>query len=444
MNKLLLMLFSLFLLINLNAKIVEKNGNNKLKKLKTDNNNLYIGISEKSVDLQSAINSALSHAQSQIIQNLGVKAVINLEIEDYSSEKNNISQSSFTLNKKNSISGTYYLKLKSDQVYWELIKENDLRYYLAYVQVFFSIDNYKQEINRNFLNVIDEIDINEIKDRQFRFQKLIGIIKKTEDFDREFSHLQSLLPKDILNEYCSLKTNNNEEFSSYLQNLKLTYINKDERFPRQVFFSLSLFNEDLKNFPLYIITENAKMINTNEQGLLAFTPDYSKFIKKDFYLSFYPNTQNYANLPLEKFTLYSPFYNENIIFSLDINADFARDELYREFTNALAKKNFKVSNTISDFLIKISVNTHKLSKESNVSQSVYSASINVKLFNKFNNELVDEWSFPNKQFPNLKAYGRTNQEAKKNAILLNGINNKDELWFLLVQHIEQAVKRKRF
>jgi len=444
MKRSLLLVILILSLLSLNAKIIEKKGNPKLKKLKSDNKDCYIGVSQKTETLQDAINSAFLHVQSQIIQNLGVKAVINLELENSVNDNSPVSISSFSLIQKNTVSGSYNLKIKQDEVYWEHHSEKEKDYFLAFVKVNFSINEYKKDLENKVSAFTEEIDCLDITDTQEHFKKLITVTRNTEIFEKEYSHLFPILNRQLIDEYKSNVNNNNTFFNNCLQNLSITYLNKDEKFPETCYFSVSLFKQDLKNFPLYFCSDITKPVITNNEGICSLKPEYFKFVRKIYSLSFLPNLETKSQLPVYNFTLISPLYNENLNISLQIHADLAKEELNQLFANALLSKKFILNSQKPDFIIKISASSSIDKKASNASYSVSNAVLVIKLIHAENQILIEEWKFPNNQFPSISACSRDSFEARKNAILLNGTSNKNELISYLMNEIEQSIKRKKW
>ncbi len=448
-------LIFVILLLNfvfLQAKIIEKKGNSSIKKMTQPQANTYIGISQPLPSLQSAIDNAVSHAQNQIIQNLGVKAQIDIQFEDYQYSVNHSENSQTTFIKRSNISGTYSLKIKADQFYWEHHKTKKDEYYLVFVVVIFSKNEYIKHIENTYEIMSDKIAQSLSHSAPERvLQEMLRLKAVLKEFNTDYQHLSQLISKEVEGEYIMEQERYGEKLEEFTRHLKIERINKDERFPNQIYVYITYHDQPFKHFPMNIKTHYTYQIPTDDEGFILIQPDYTRFIRQDCEISFSSNQSKDTQLPVDQFTLLSPLYNQNITIQLDVKTEQYSDELMDDILNHLHRKQFKVINSeistsdpkskMADYILKVVIKSVYQAKQSKVNHYVYETQMQIQLINA-KNSIVDEWHYPNREFSDMVFVSDRQLKAKHQSISLSNYPKKNELWQSLMVQIEQAIKRK--
>lgn len=446
-----ILILILFNCLMLQAKIVEKKGNPRIKKMTQPQTNTYIGISQPLSTLQSAIDNAVSHAQNQIIQNLGVKAQIDIQFEDYQFSRDNQENSQSVFSKRSNISGVYALKIKADQFYWEHHQTKKEDYYLAFVVVNFSKNEYIEHVESAYENMSDKIsEVFSDSDPTIVLQKMIRLNSVLNEFESEYAHLKQIVAEDIYSDFTQQQKRYMDQLKEFAEHLKIERINKDERFPKQIYVYVTFNDQPLKNFPMNVKTHNFNQIPTDDEGFILIFPDYTKFIRQESEIAFSTKLIKGIELPKDQFTLISPLYNQNITIQLDVSSEHYSEELIDDILTNLNRKQFKVissslpytnQQTMADYILKVSVTTKYLAQESKVNHYVYETQMDIQLINA-KNMIVEKWQYPNRDFGNMRFIAESKIRAKQKSLSLIDYPKKNELWFSLMIQIEQAIKRK--
>ncbi len=451
-------LFILFLLLIClcEAKLTEKSGDPSLKKIQNKNSDIYIGISEKSTDLQSAFNSAVSHAQSQIIQNLSTQAKISILVNEYSFNSDQNNRQEMSIIKQSQYSGLFRINLKADAVYWEKHQEHGESWYIAWVRVAFSKKQYIQTLETEFIRqiaqmneVIQETRFQETALKTFVLQ-MIKLKKSLYEFETENAQFKSLISTEIAERYQQHYVTFESLWTEMCRDLSIRFINSDERFPKQVYIHIRYQNHDLKDINLYVKSNSTQILRTDEAGLLVINPNYSHFIRQDYQISLVPESEIYKELPSLKFTLHSPLFNENIRLLVDIKAELPNEDLYQEISQAIRSKGFQLQSAElknsqpADFMIHIQVQTKYLPKMTKASQHFYDTKIEITLSAVASGQTIKKWDYPDSQYPVIRSTGTSRLSAQSHAVCLKGLANRQELWMSLIQETEQLIKQKKW
>ncbi|MDD2649825.1 MAG: hypothetical protein PHF36_01655 [Candidatus Cloacimonetes bacterium] len=444
----------LFILANFaQAKVIEHGGNRNLKKLKKIEHNSYIGISEACEDLQQAIDSAISHAQTQIVQNLGIEVDINIRIADEIQSNNNRVEQKITISKKMNYSGVYNISLKANEVYWEKHRVKKDEFYLAYVKIHFSKSAYIKDINERFESMSDEIGEELAAPLEKNIERLLLLKRNISEFERSNYNHKVLADNNILTDYQRNLAEFESLWADLCSNIHISQINSDERFPKEIFVYFSYKGVDLRGLTVYVNTNETRRYKTNSDGFINIKPEYSRFVEQNYLISVAPISDDYKQLPQLNINQKSPLYNRNLRFLVVIESEFYEQGLIDDISFAFQERGFSykiidaktdyIANDY-DFALYIKINTVYKNDISNVSQFFYDTRFLVELQKPATREVIRTWEYPNPQYSLLRSVGNSRLSARKNAIALRGVNNRKALWSDLLREIEQAAKQKNF
>ncbi len=435
------LLMSFLFFIPIESKIVENSGDSSLKSF-INKTNYYIGVSQPSSTLQEAIDNAISHAQNMIIQNLGVNVQIEIQIENISIENDKQDFQSSYVKKNVSLNGIYSLKIKSDKIYWEKQITNSKTSYMAYVSVYFNRDLFINELINKYSEFTDNIKYSKLSNTSQNFLFLMNTYQEIIEFEKEYYHFRSLLPVEVLNNYQSNRIILSNELTDQLLNIKISLINKEDKFPKHLLLSITLKNEALDNIPVYVTAKNEEVYKTDKKGLVIINLDQRNNTSQNYSLNVIKKDE-FSPLPHEntslKFNVLSPFYYENICIFLDTSNSHIND-LTHDLLNRFKKLGFQIkTKNESDFFLVCNVQLLKTIKITTYYKSEVKVTFN--LFESKSNKLVKTWSYPDKQFSDFSSIGLTRYQSNYQAMNLNDLTNRKEFLYYQINEITKEMKK---
>jgi len=358
-----------------------------------------------------------------------------------------------TFKKESSFSGVFAISLKAEDIYWEKHEEKNQPYYLAYVKVKFSKSAYIRSVEKEFIRQISLMESVLSDQPEANVSRIIAIKKGLNDFELANATYLPIINKDLLEEYKRIFLLFEPLWTDLCNNLSIRQINSEERFPSQVYIHVSYKTEDLRQCNIYVKSINTRVQQTNDKGMLIINPDYTRFIRQDFTLSFIPDSAVLNELPILNLTLLSPLYNENLRFKVTINSELPHEELLEEINQAFQQKGFlfqttfqEIKNTDNafDFSLNINVKTQYQPKLSKAGQYFYDTRLHIILKDLRTKQIIREWQYPDKEFPLIRSVGPSQLSAKSNALAMKGFSRRQELWLSLMREIEQTIKQKKY
>lgn len=438
-------LISLLIIISgvLSARVIEKEGNPKIKKLISGQKDLYIGVSLPQESLQQAFDNALSHAQTQIIEDLGVKTKVEIKILDNQFESGNQSGSKQSVQKTVIINGTFHLSIRPEQIYWEKQQNNGTISFVAYTAVSFSKTQFKKQIDQAYQNILIRNPYNPSNDLSQDYRNLISLFKTILDFEKEYSNFSALLSSEIYTQYQNYKFSIEEKLTDYIRNTSIILMNSDEKFPDFLYIYVSCANKPLDRFPVYTKIKEENLRVTDAEGMLKVKTEiiHGPVYNHDFYLFNYPDFQTLKIIePRLICHVKSPLYNQNINLFLSVESTIGK-EFKGLLEDRLLKMGFQLSEEkISDF--KIVINPEILSVKPSALKWDARLKLTVSLTNMKSGELVTQLSFPDSRFKDFSFIGDSKKEAVGNAFNLEQMPDRNEFVYYVTTEISKQIKRQ--
>ena len=399
----LLFMFLISCSLKHHEKLLETHGDRKIKESRTIDNNLYIGVSEKKSNIQQAINNAIENAQMQIVHDLGVFidfsiVVYNLELEN----ENEISHYQ-TFEKNIKISGQYKIDTKINRYYVEKRYLNKETYYIAWVQIPFSKENFYEYYNNKWSSIYH----NHFTDKLFilnreLYDKLLEFNLVYENFEQESEFLYS----DLQNKLKALYLQINSYYHDSVKKIIVSEVSDRHKFSNNFVLEFRYLNEVLANFPIRLCDE---VFYTDNNGIISYQANY----QKELVIS----PINFDNFSKEQYIIYynkhfTPFIKSN--YNISVESD-----------NQLLTKGIGTFLLNNDFNIKIPsdiiITANYKSNIKMIAINSFYAKTNIELLIK--NNLKQTTLIIN----NVEGYGKTSDKALENSFSLEWYLHKTQL-----------------
>ncbi|MCK9330807.1 MAG: hypothetical protein M0Q94_13115 [Candidatus Cloacimonetes bacterium] len=393
-------------------KVIESYGDKSLKYLNLTQDNHYIGISNRSDNLQEAVNDAIDNAHKLINQNLGI--AIDYIYTDYNLtiESNQQIELSHKTEQKISISSSHKISSEIQSYYIEKYISNTEVFYMAWVQLYFSKDNFLNYYYVKWNNFIENYSFKNLLLFDNKFIQNITIINKLyPEYLQEKEYLSLTLRLSVEDIYA----NYNNFYKKSIENITIESVFKKDKFSNDFKLQVKLNDQKLSNFPFVYDNE---IIFSDNNGIIKISPDYQK--------EFIIYTSDINNDDIPKKILYvnnsfSPYIKTNYTICFESNDEIIKNE----FSNLFRENGF-LEKTNADIKLIISAKTGVNKININTYYALTDLSIEI-IKSKAKSAVL--------LFKGIEGYGKTASEATSNSYTLEWYKEK----YSLIYQVENAI-----
>jgi len=404
-------------------RTIESHGDKTLRDIHTIKPNHYIGRSESLESFDKSLQNAIAHAQTQIIQDLGVNISLELTDKYKSISVNDFSEVASLTSSDILIEGSHNVQTKINRIYTEKKTYERQVFYTTWVEVFFDKTRFLRGHDSFWQAEIVALKLPERANIDSRFinnyTRLLELKKSRYDSESRY------LSAETSQAFMSLYDRYNSIFTSQIRYISLENTASAKKFSNQFVFKVSnrSTGNNLPDLPLRI---NNVLYFTDSAGQIQYTADYNN----DISISIGNNLTDYIN-PLQaviyKNDTFSPLKNKNV--TLLVKSDNKNVEFV--FGGMLSENGYNIS-TVYDLLLNIkpTINTKQIS----VNQYITELSLEILFLQ--NGRAVRTTYFPANRREYITGYGQSREQSLVSAINLEYFSQKSQM----VEEIERVVR----
>jgi len=402
---------------------VETSGDKTLKNQKLIMPNHYIGISESEESFDSSFQGAITSAQAQIIQELGVEISVSITDKYKSFETSNFQDVASLASRDVLIEGTHNIQTRINRIYSEKNIFGGKTLYKTWVEVFFNKDTFQGQHNAFWRSKITAL--------QLPNSTIIGatfINNYTEMLNlknNRFEHDKRYISGELESEFQNLYHSYNTIFQALKANIFVQNLVSENKFSNWFSFLITdkRMGTPLPHFP---ITINGTPYTTDASGLLQYTADYNQ----DILIFIGHNLQKH--LSPSQVTIYtndtfSPMKNKNVALFISANQRTVEHTL----NNLLSAAGYKIS---TQYDLKLQIDCLENTRNRSVNQYITELRLEVQFMQS--DRTLRTIFIPKNSNEFITGYGSTRAEALMAAATFEYYSQKNQM----VQEIERVVR----
>jgi len=404
--------------------IIETSGDKTLKNQKVIMANHYIGISESEESFDNSFQGAISSAQAQIIQELGVEISVTITDRYRNIETSNFQNVASLASRDVLVEGTHNIQTRINRIYSEKKIFGGRTLYKTWVEVFFNKDLFQGQHNAFWRSKITALHLPNTTTLGAtfinNFTEILNL--KNNRFEQDKIYISRELESEFQNLYNSYYT----LFRALHANIFVQDIAGEKKYSNRFIFKFTDRRTNVPH-PHFPILVNNTPYFTDASGLLHHTADYNQdiiiLIGHDLLRSF-----QQSQLMVYRNDTFSPMKNKNVALYITANQRTVEHTL----NNLLSTAGFPLS---TQYDLKLQINSTENTRMRSVNQYITELRLEVQIVQ--NNRTVSTIYVPANRNEYITGYGSTRAEALLAAATLEYYSQKTQM----VQEIERTIRR---
>ncbi len=436
-------------------RIVDREGDRELREgLRPP---IYVGVSQPMPTEADALENAMQDARRQIVESLGIEICIETLETGTDSVQSGIVNRTLTTEDKSRIYARNIIKVSPERRYvekWErMTSQGVTRYYKAWVAAPFREEEFRalwKETIRQFSRRFRVLESTTPITDPARIPELFLLYESVMAIEQEFLSQYWMIH---LPEYQQFQ-DNKARLEGILRNLTtrmhIEYVAREGDLEGRLQYTVMLDETPIAGMPVRVISDVLdvdRVVFSSADGIIDI--DYRFTGSDDAELLLVAGcVQDQSDvvqfLPSLRVTLPSPLNHHNITISLDIQTQPENTWLATELERRLQEQGFRVMQSTDSLKTNYIVQAEFRATSSDSSEAVFGykaarSMLNLRLLNGSGSRTLLTFRLPNEEYRDTRGFGKSENEARQNALELRNLLLREEALRDIVRLVETTI-----